>query len=158
MTMGCYGIGVSRIVGRGHRAESRRQRHPLAGAHAPFDVILIEINPKKSEPVTAAAAMSVQGSAGRGPRAGLRVLAREEDLARQLVRSLDARQSALAIITTNAPDDIITGTNRNLTALSPLGISAAKLNTVQMAVFRELLELYVRGFLGGTGGDGIAED
>ena len=81
-----------------------------------------------------------------GPRAGLRVLAREEDLARQLVSSLNARQSALAIIATNAPDDIITGTNRNITALTPAGIPAAKLDSAQAALLRELLETYVRRY------------
>ncbi len=57
MTMGCYGIGVSRIVGaaieQNHDANGILWPEPMS----PFDVILIEINPKKSEPVTAAAAM-----------------------------------------------------------------------------------------------------
>jgi prolyl-tRNA synthetase len=56
MTMGCYGIGVSRIVGaaieQNHDANGIRWPEPMS----PFDVILIEINPKKSEPVTAATA------------------------------------------------------------------------------------------------------
>jgi prolyl-tRNA synthetase len=56
MTMGCYGIGVSRIVGaaieQSHDANGIVWPAPMS----PFDVILIEINPKKSEAVTAAAA------------------------------------------------------------------------------------------------------
>jgi prolyl-tRNA synthetase len=56
MTMGCYGIGVSRIVGaaieQNHDANGILWPEPMS----PYDVILIEINPKKSEPVTAAAA------------------------------------------------------------------------------------------------------
>ncbi|MSR08952.1 MAG: proline--tRNA ligase [Gammaproteobacteria bacterium] len=55
MTMGCYGIGVSRIVGaaieQNHDANGIVWPEPLS----PFDVILIEINPKKSEAATAAA-------------------------------------------------------------------------------------------------------
>ena len=55
MTMGCYGIGVSRIVGaaieQNHDANGILWPEPMS----PFDVILIEINPKRSEPVTAAA-------------------------------------------------------------------------------------------------------
>ena len=31
MEMGCYGIGVTRILRRGDRAEPRRARHRLAG-------------------------------------------------------------------------------------------------------------------------------
>jgi prolyl-tRNA synthetase len=56
MTMGCYGIGVSRIVGaaieQNHDANGIVWPEPLS----PFDVILIEINPKKAEAATAAAA------------------------------------------------------------------------------------------------------
>ena len=55
MTMGCYGIGVSRIVGaaieQNHDANGIVWPEPLS----PFDVVLIEINPKKSEAATAAA-------------------------------------------------------------------------------------------------------
>jgi len=55
LTMGCYGIGVSRIVGaaieQNHDANGILWPEPMS----PFDVVLIEINPKKSDPVTAAA-------------------------------------------------------------------------------------------------------
>lgn len=55
MTMGCYGIGVSRIVGaaieQNHDANGIVWPEPLS----PFDVVLIEINPKKCEAATAAA-------------------------------------------------------------------------------------------------------
>ncbi|MFP4559975.1 MAG: His/Gly/Thr/Pro-type tRNA ligase C-terminal domain-containing protein, partial [Thiohalorhabdus sp.] len=55
MTMGCYGIGVSRIV-----AAAIEQNHDEAGirwpaAIAPFDVALIAINKKKSQRVADAA-------------------------------------------------------------------------------------------------------
>ena len=36
MTMGCYGIGVSRIRRRRDRAEPRRQRHRLAAPDEPL--------------------------------------------------------------------------------------------------------------------------
>jgi len=56
MTMGCYGIGVSRIVGaaieQNHDANGILWPEPMS----PYAVVLIEINPKKSESVTAAAA------------------------------------------------------------------------------------------------------
>ncbi|MCE2827772.1 MAG: DUF3500 domain-containing protein [Verrucomicrobium sp.] len=48
----------------------------------------------------------------KGPRAGLRVLAAEEDLARELLTSLNPRQWKQALIQTNAPDDILTVANR----------------------------------------------
>lgn len=78
-----------------------------------------------------------------GPRAGLRVLEREEELGFQLINSLDAAQTALAIIASNAPNDVITGTNRELAALKPPGITASKLNAEQRAVFTELLREFV---------------
>lgn len=62
-----------------------------------------------------------------GPRAGLRVLDREEELGWKLVRSLDGRQEALAIIATEAPADIITSTNRHIGKLTPVGICATNL-------------------------------
>ncbi|MEQ1802173.1 MAG: proline--tRNA ligase [Gammaproteobacteria bacterium] len=55
MTMGCYGIGVSRIVGAAIEQNNDANGILWPEPMSPFDVILIEINPKKSEPVTAAA-------------------------------------------------------------------------------------------------------
>src|SRR5579884_4531460 len=58
-----------------------------------------------------------------GPRAGLRVLAAEEDLGRDLVTSLDPEQRKAAIVEATAPKDILT-TNTRKAALSgqPNGI------------------------------------
>ncbi len=78
-----------------------------------------------------------------GPRAGLRVLAREEDLAHDLMQSLNEKQRAVAIYTTNAPRDIITSTNRHVTALMPTGMTAAQFTPEQRGVFMELLREYV---------------
>ncbi|MCC7328981.1 MAG: proline--tRNA ligase [Gammaproteobacteria bacterium] len=55
MTMGCYGIGVSRIV-----AAAIEQNHDEDGIvwpapMSPFDVVLLVLNPKNSEAVTATA-------------------------------------------------------------------------------------------------------
>ena len=78
-----------------------------------------------------------------GPRQGLRVLAREEDLAHSLMQSLTDKQRAIAMYTTNAPREIITSTNRHITALQPVGISAAELDAKQRGVFMDLLREYV---------------
>ena len=81
-----------------------------------------------------------------GPRKGLRVLANEEDLARELVKSLDAQQRAVAIVTTNAPRDIITANSRKAKSLEPLGISSSKLtppqNELLLKLFREFVFRY----------------
>jgi hypothetical protein len=57
-----------------------------------------------------------------GPRKGLRVLAKEEDLGRELVKSLDEKQRATAVITNFAPRDIITGDSRKAKWLEPTGL------------------------------------
>jgi hypothetical protein len=79
-----------------------------------------------------------------GPRAGLRVLAAEEDLGRRLVKSLDARQLDLALLTNVAPKDILTGNARKAARLEPPGLSAGKMSQAQ----RETLTALIREYLG----------
>jgi hypothetical protein len=83
-----------------------------------------------------------------GPRAGLRVLGREEDLGRQLVQSLDAQQKAVAVIAERAPGDIRTGENLNienipdLNLAKPTGLQASRLTAAQKDTLTLLLEEY----------------
>src|SRR5512132_509680 len=63
-----------------------------------------------------------------GPRAGLRVLAAEEDLARDLVESLTAEQKKVAIVAPEAYKDILTMASRKAALEGqPSGLSAAKM-------------------------------
>jgi len=78
-----------------------------------------------------------------GPRKGLRVLGGEEDLARQLVKSLTPDQRKAAVINTDAPRDIITANDRKARSLEPLGISAAQLTKAQQDLFIDLLKQYL---------------
>ena len=78
-----------------------------------------------------------------GPRKGLRVLGVEEDLARQLVRSLSDEQKKVAIYTNSAPREIITGNDRQAKALNPMGISSAKLNKAQTELLWRVIKEYV---------------
>jgi len=78
-----------------------------------------------------------------GPRKGLRTLADEEDLARQLVKSLSTEQRSVAIVATNAPRDIITGSDRKAHALEPVGIPAKNLNADQRELLLKLIKEYV---------------
>jgi hypothetical protein len=75
-----------------------------------------------------------------GPRQGLRVLAAEEDLAREFVKSLDAEQKKSAVITNIAPRDIITGHDREAKPLEPLGIAATALTSAQKDKLMTLIE------------------
>src|SRR5438128_68452 len=83
------------------------------------------------------------GEVREGPRKGLRVLGAEEDLARQLVKSLHDEQRKLAIYTNTAPREIITGNDRKAKTLTPMGISAAKLNKAQTDLLWQLVKEYV---------------
>ena len=78
-----------------------------------------------------------------GPRKGLRVLAGEEDLARQLVKSLNDEQKKTAIYTNVAPKDIITGAERKIKALEQTGLSAAKMTAPQKEMLQALIKEYV---------------
>ena len=79
-----------------------------------------------------------------GPRAGLRVLAREEDLARQLLKSLEPKQRAVALITNVAPKEVISGDSRKATRLAPLGLPASKMDSHQ----RDTLKALILEFIG----------
>ncbi len=81
-----------------------------------------------------------------GSRLGLRVLEREEDLARALVRSLDPAQRQVAMIPGEVPPDIITGNQRRVTALEPVGLRAGKMNRQQQSMLRQLLALYLEKY------------
>lgn len=81
-----------------------------------------------------------------GPRQGLRVLAAEEDLARQLVHSLTPEQRKIAIYTNTAPSDIITGADRKARLLKPEGLEMGKMTKPQAELLWNLLQEYVRRY------------
>jgi hypothetical protein len=78
-----------------------------------------------------------------GPRAGLRVLAAEEDLARQLVLSLDATQRTQAVFSATAPPDIFTGNRRKAWRLEPPGIAGDALTKPQQEMLATLIKEYL---------------
>ncbi|MBI3853639.1 MAG: DUF3500 domain-containing protein [Verrucomicrobia bacterium] len=79
----------------------------------------------------------------QGPRKGLRVLAVEEDLARQLVKSFNDEQKKTAIYTNTAPADIITGAERKARILATTGLPASRMNKDQSKLLLELIREYV---------------
>jgi Protein of unknown function (DUF3500) len=70
-----------------------------------------------------------------------RVLAPEEDLARELVKSLDPGQRKMAIVSSSAPSDILSGPGRELTA--PAGIGYEQLGELQQALLVRLIKVYL---------------
>ncbi len=80
----------------------------------------------------------------QGPRAGLRVLAAEEDLGRDVITSLDPEQQKAAIVEAKAPADILT-TNSRKAALQgqPSGLLASRMTPKQFDKLHALLAEYV---------------
>lgn len=83
------------------------------------------------------------GEVTEGPRAGLRVLADEEDLARKLVKSLDDAQKAKAVIGDKAPKEILTGDMPKVEPLEDKGILYGDLNKAQQENLMELVKEYL---------------
>jgi hypothetical protein len=79
-----------------------------------------------------------------GPETGLRTLPEEEDLARELVQSLDADQKKIAIVDETAPDDILTKNYRSVSpAMTPVGITLSQLGGGQRDLLVRLIRHYV---------------
>ena len=78
-----------------------------------------------------------------GPRKGLRVLGREEDLGRAVVQSLTPEQKKVAIVNATASADILTAASRKAALTGqPSGLQASKLNAHQRELLQNLLAEY----------------
>ena len=77
-----------------------------------------------------------------GPQKGTRALAAEEDLGRALVKSLSADQGAQAVLSKDAPRDILTGASRQAAIQEDRGISYAKLTPEQQGLLLSLIQEY----------------
>jgi len=75
-----------------------------------------------------------------GPKLGTRVLHTEEDLARDLVTSLDSAQAAQTILQMDVPRDILTGAEKKIIALDDVGIAFAALNSSQKHLLISIIE------------------
>src|SRR5688572_16057742 len=83
------------------------------------------------------------GEVREGARKGLRILGREEDLGRKLVKALSAEQQKVAIYTNKAPADIITAADRKARLLTPDGLALSKMNSAQKEMLWEVVKEYV---------------
>ncbi len=82
----------------------------------------------------------------RGPQAGLRVLAAEEDEARVLLNSLSDAQRREAVFENRTFGDIVTTNADKVDPLNPVGIAASQLSEAQRAQLVKLIEVYARTF------------
>jgi hypothetical protein len=115
----------------------------LDGHHLSINLTLIEGHPVATTPSFFGANPARVPS---GPRAGLRVLAAEEDLARQLVTSLDDRQRRAALLPGRVPSDIILNPRQAARPLEPKGLGMDQMTDEQRTTLRQVIEVYVRNY------------
>jgi hypothetical protein len=78
-----------------------------------------------------------------GPRKGLRALAKEEDLALDVVNSLTPEQKKVAIVDVKAPGEILTNNMREAALKGqPSGLSVSAMTPDQRARLQDLLDEY----------------
>ncbi len=77
-----------------------------------------------------------------GPKRGQRVLGKEEDDARALLASLTPQQRSAAMLSDEAPRDILTSAEREVAMLDDLGVSHADLDASQQAALWSIIEEY----------------
>lgn len=78
-----------------------------------------------------------------GPKKGLRILSAEEDLARALLRSLNADQKRKTILTATAPPDILTRNLPKVDFASVEGLAAESMTAPQRATLMNLIHEYI---------------
>ena len=77
-----------------------------------------------------------------GPKAGLRLLAPQEDAGRALIQALDEKQRTAAIIEGVAPNEIVTGNKLAADPQNPAGIAAAAMTSPQRELLMKLIDVY----------------
>jgi hypothetical protein len=83
------------------------------------------------------------GELRQGPLMGLRVLGKEEDLGRELVKSLDEAQFKKALVDEVAPKEMLTAAEKRVDPLKPEGLADTELNAAQKAKLREVIDEYL---------------
>ncbi len=78
-----------------------------------------------------------------GPKKGTRVLSGREDIALELMNSLDQRQSSIAKLYKEAPADILTFNSTRVSLPAEEGLPASRMNPAQKAMLRSLVGVYV---------------
>ena len=79
----------------------------------------------------------------KGPKTGLRILGNREDLAFELMDSLDSGQRSKALIYDEAPSDILTYNSTKVSLPREEGLPAARMSGTQKEVLMSLLTDYV---------------
>lgn len=83
------------------------------------------------------------GEVRQGPLTGLRVLGQEEDLGRELVKSLTDEQAKKAIVAETAPKDVLTAAERKVNPLTPDGLPDSEMTDGQKALLKKIIAEYL---------------
>jgi hypothetical protein len=78
-----------------------------------------------------------------GAQKGLRILAKEEDLARELLAALDADQKRATIISPQAPPDILTRESPRAELGAAEGLAAGSMASQQRQILGRLIDVYL---------------
>jgi hypothetical protein len=78
-----------------------------------------------------------------GPHKGLQILADEENIARELAKSLSTNQKSEAVISEKAPAEILSENRRKISPLAPAGIGWRGLTGDQQKLVWKLVKTYV---------------
>jgi hypothetical protein len=113
----------------------------LEGHHLSLNFTLV---PGKPIAVTPAFFGANPAEVPKGPLKGLRALAREQDLGRQLAQAMDDTQRRRMVIATNSLGDIVSGPGRSESLTVPAGVPAADLTAAQREILVKLVEEYAR--------------
>jgi hypothetical protein len=91
-----------------------------------------------------------------GPETGFRLLAAEEDLARELVRMLPDSRRKTALISETAYPDIVTSNDPKVRPLELEGLAAADMSPAEQKQLRRLIELYTARLVPASARDALA--
>ena len=78
-----------------------------------------------------------------GTQKGLRILAKEEDLGRDLLAALNIEQKRNTIISPNAPPDILTRALPKVQLAGPEGLATASMTPKQQEILARLIHVYI---------------
>jgi Protein of unknown function (DUF3500) len=117
----------------------------LEGHHLSLNFTLVPGGPIAATPAFLGANPA---TVPRGAHAGLRALAREEDLGRALAQSMDAAQRGRMVIGGRSLGDIVAGPSRGERLTTPAGVAAADLGPAQREQLVRLIEEYARNMRG----------
>ena len=78
-----------------------------------------------------------------GPKSGLRILGARQDMALELMNSLDAGQRSKALLYDKAPYDILTYNSSKVSLPGEQGLKAAKMSETQKKMLKTLVAEYV---------------